>query len=434
MTAELGPDLVRWVEETAGGTVKAARRTYGGGSRVTWFVDAVRQGRDLPLVARVETGDSPFAGGPLTLDREATVYRALAPTPVRVPRIHGAAPGGRALLLERVPGTADLRRLPADVVVVVLDDYVDQLVELHALDVGQLDLPSFARPEAPEDHALHDLDTWVAVAGEVGTTDPELAFAFAWLRSRPPAEVPRTSLVHGDAGPGNFLAEDGRVTGLVDWELVHLGDPHDDLAWLEFRTSGRFEQVLPDVEPLRARYARASGLRLDPASLAYYRVFVYLRCAVTTALTIARGGNVGLAGYQSYHRRFLRSLVEAIARVEGVERPTGPSAPPTGRTPLYDRALCQLTEGVLPAIDSTAVKVQLNEAVILLRHLRALDRLGPELEAAEQADREALLGSAAGTPVVELAREAGTTADRDMLAYLLRRAVRAEAVWADAFA
>jgi aminoglycoside phosphotransferase (APT) family kinase protein len=439
MTDPLDLELISWIEETIRGEVTGARRTYGGGTRVTWFVDAVRNGEALPLVVRAEMGDSAFATGPLTLDREAALYRALAPTAVRVPTLHGEEPSGRALLLDRLAGSADLRRLPPDQATTVLDDYIDQLVQLHGLAVDDLELPGLPRPTTAEDHALCDLALWASIGGEAAANDPEIAFAFAWLRSHAPSEVQRTSLVHGDAGPGNFLAEDGRVTGLIDWEFAHIGDPLDDLAWLEFRSSGRFEQTLPDVARLFERYASGSGLRLTPASLSYYRAFVYLRCSITTALTINNGGNVGLAGYQSYHRRFLRSLVEAIADVEGVDRPPSPvDAVPTERTTLYDRALRHLVDGVLPAVDSTATKVQVNEAVILLRHLRAVDQMGPALREAELADLAALLepGASSSTvsTVVEIAREAGTTGDSDVLAYLLRRAVREEALWADAFA
>ena len=74
------------------------------------------------------------------------------------------------------------------------------------------------------------LDTWVP------EPDPLVLYAQGWLRANAPKQVQRTVLVQGDTGPGNFLAEDGRVTGIVDWEFAHVGDPMADLAWLEYRT------------------------------------------------------------------------------------------------------------------------------------------------------------------------------------------------------
>jgi aminoglycoside phosphotransferase len=43
-------------------------------------------------------------------------------------------------------------------------------------------------------------------------------------------------LVHGDYGPNNVLLDPAtfEVTAVVDWELAHLGDPVEDLAWCEW--------------------------------------------------------------------------------------------------------------------------------------------------------------------------------------------------------
>jgi aminoglycoside phosphotransferase (APT) family kinase protein len=438
VTVELAADLVGWIEQVTGGTVTSARRTYGGGTRLTWFVDVDRDSAPLPLVARIESGQSAFAGSPLTLAREAVVYRALAPTPVRVPELHAERPDGTALLLSRVPGTSNLRRLPSDEVRAALEDLVRQLVVLHELDPADLALSGFARPETTADHALCDLATWEAVSTACPRLEPEAAYAFAWLRTHAPTTVQRSALVQGDTGPGNFVVLDGRVTGLVDWEFAHIGDPLDDLAWLEFRTCGRYPPTVPYVKALLQLYARESGLELLPASQTYYAAFVQLRCAITTALTIARGGNVGLAAYRSYERRFLRATVEAIGAAEGVAPPPpAAAAADTSRTALFDSALRELTEGVVPSLTSAAVKIRANDAIILLRHLRAVDRLGPELERSEAEDLEAVLGPGHHDPdgheLVALAAEAGSTGDRDLLGYLLRRAIRKEAVWIDAF-
>jgi hypothetical protein len=38
-------------------------------------------------------------------------------------------------------------------------------------------------------------------------------------------------LNHGDYRMGNILAENSRLTGVLDWEIAHFGDPHEDLAF-----------------------------------------------------------------------------------------------------------------------------------------------------------------------------------------------------------
>ena len=37
--------------------------------------------------------------------------------------------------------------------------------------------------------------------------------------------------MHGDFRLGNFLITDNGLQGVLDWELTHLGDPMEDLAW-----------------------------------------------------------------------------------------------------------------------------------------------------------------------------------------------------------
>ena len=70
-----------------------------------------------------------------------------------------------------------------------------------------------------------------------GGGKPVVERALDWLVANVPADDAPPSPIQGDAGPTNFLHAGGRVTGLIDWEMAHLGDPHDDLAWVWVRTA-----------------------------------------------------------------------------------------------------------------------------------------------------------------------------------------------------
>src|SRR6185437_6487240 len=67
---DLDPGLVQWIEAQTGATVVGARRNFGGGSRVTWFVDVERAGVGAALVLRHESGAGAFSGSVLSLARE----------------------------------------------------------------------------------------------------------------------------------------------------------------------------------------------------------------------------------------------------------------------------------------------------------------------------------------------------------------------------
>ncbi|MFJ3406570.1 aminoglycoside phosphotransferase family protein [Promicromonospora sp. NPDC090134] len=77
-----------------------------------------------------------------------------------------------------------------------------------------------------------DDDVRAAIAAS-GTRVDGPAVTKAWdraLDARPTAEA---RWLHGDLLPGNLLTRDGRLTGVIDWGAVGVGDPAADLipAW-----------------------------------------------------------------------------------------------------------------------------------------------------------------------------------------------------------
>jgi len=415
----LDADLVAWVERTLGAPITSATRPEVGGSRATWFVVA----GTTEAVLRLEAG-SAFSGTEVDVAREAVVYRALASTPVPVPTVMGVAPGGAAILLERLPGSSDIAPDACDS---VLADFVDVLATLHALDVGALDLPGFEVPHTPEDHARLDLSSWASLAtGAHLPLDALARYAGAYLLAHPPVTVARTSLLQGDTGIGNFVASDRRVRGLVDMEFAHVGDPMDDIAWVLMRGLG------DDTEPLLARYSERSGIPLDRSSITYYSVAVRFRCVITTTLAIARGGGArGWAAYLMATERFLRELATTLARHVGVTvaEVELPEEPPTARTPWYDELLDGIRAGVR-GIDDPDLREHTRNEQILVHYLRAYDRLGPALDAL---DRDDAMASRVDPDDVAAVEAAGARADEVALRYLLRRRQRQQALWSSLF-
>jgi aminoglycoside phosphotransferase (APT) family kinase protein len=81
--------------------------------------------------------------------------------------------------------------------------------------------------------------------------------------------------LHGDPHPGNLVAAEGRLTGLLDFGDMTAGDPACDLAtaWLTFDAAGRAAfrdraDALADARgPLDpGRWRRAAGWALAMAS------------------------------------------------------------------------------------------------------------------------------------------------------------------------
>src|SRR5205823_5031984 len=141
--------------------------------------------------------------------------------------------------------------------------FVEQLAALHRIDPSTLDLPGFPPPTNASELVHNELDEWGAIiTARGGEPDPALACTLDWLRRNVPDYHGPVVLVQGDTGPGNFLYADGRVLAIVDWELAHLGDPMDDIAWLSLRAT---QEPLPDFPRRLVEYEQQSGHALDEA-------------------------------------------------------------------------------------------------------------------------------------------------------------------------
>jgi aminoglycoside phosphotransferase (APT) family kinase protein len=417
------------VEALAGGRVVSATRPPGGGSRELYLVDVEEpDGSVVPLVLRCEAGGS-FTGTEISPAKEAVVYRALERTEVPVPRVIGMAPGDAALLMERVTGTADLSALDAATRARAMERFVDALAHLHNLDVDELDLPGFARPRTAEEHARLDLEAWARLGdAHVEHLDPLVRFAGAWLRAHPPTSVDRTVLVHGDTGPGNFLFDGNEVTGIVDWEFAHLGDPVEDWAWIDMRTRGDDE-----VLRLQERYRAATGIAVDPERVRYWRAAVDYRCAITTSMAASRGGGArGLPPYLLVTERYIVDLADRMAGLLGVtEAPEPPVVVATARTEYFD-ALLDGIRGAVRAIEDPEARETARNLQILVHYLRAYDEIGREVEAMDRDDRAATFGAGGSDDALvdALVEEAGRDGDETVLRYLLRRTGRERLLWA----
>jgi hypothetical protein len=84
---------------------------------------------------------------------------------------------------------------------------------------------------------------------------------------------------------GNLMVDGDRVTGVLDWELAHVGDPVEDLGWLCV-PAWRFGR--PDLpagglgtrEQLLAAYAQHSGVTVSMAELRRWELAGTLRWGV----------------------------------------------------------------------------------------------------------------------------------------------------------
>ena len=168
--------------------------------------------------------------------------------------------------------------------------FVDALAQVHRFDWRTADLFYYAAPQAgTRQAAIWQVNWWSQVWWD-GVVQPAAMVTYAerWLRENAPV-CEQPVMCHSDLRVGNFMFEEpsGKFTAVLDWELAHIGDFHEDIAWAIQRLFGTWTDdgiflvcgLIARDEFLRA-YEIASGNRIDPAKLHYYEVLNAYKCAV----------------------------------------------------------------------------------------------------------------------------------------------------------
>ena len=350
------------------------RQISGGNRCQSWLVRLSEpEGGSRMVYLRYQPPRAPSVE-PYTVWREAEIYRAIDMTGVPAARLVAVHAEHQAIITSALEGGAEYRRLSdeAQKSAIALE-FVQALATLHSVPLASLPASDLTACPSIEDCIRQELQIWRSMYEEAGGVDQLIELALSWLDSNLPQASEAPVMVHGDAGPGNFLFKDGRLTGLIDWELAHGGDPMEDLAWFAMRC---VMEPVPDFSACIAAYEAASSRKVDAARLLYFCVFV------STRVVIIRHRNVtGLPGNSIVSRALNRRLlVDALARAEGISLglPQPMTSGPTARTRLYDgliddlRALTDSNSHEVSALSKNAAKV--------LKYLREYDRYGAELE------------------------------------------------------
>jgi aminoglycoside phosphotransferase (APT) family kinase protein len=158
------------------------------------------------------------------------------------------------------------------------------LARIHGVPTDEPDLRGVPEPPADTTGADAELDRYeTLLRGVAPEPHPAIELGLRWLRARVPRGAPR-ALVHGDFRIGNVMFGPDGVRAVLDWELVHWGDPMEDLGWVCVK-AWRFGGALPvggvgRREDLFAAYEAAGGRRVDPEVVRFWEVFGNLKWAI----------------------------------------------------------------------------------------------------------------------------------------------------------
>ena len=153
------------------------------------------------------------------------------------------------------------------------------LGHLASLDPTALGLTDLMEVPSLDQCAPRELAYWESVIDEDELSPQPIArAAIRWLRRNQPPAAQKLGVVHGDYRTGNFLYDrDGEIRGILDWEMCHLGDPLEDLAWSldplwSWPDKSLAGHLLPRREAI-GHWRRASDLRFDPEAFRWWQVF-----------------------------------------------------------------------------------------------------------------------------------------------------------------
>ena len=270
--AQLDIGLARALSRVGIGKPENLSRLTGGATMESWLFSA--GGKDFvlrraPSLAFIE--ERPFGH-----QTEAEIIRRAREAGVTAPEVvvelEEADGIGSGFVMRALPGTPDPRSILASA-------SPSQLVEQAARDLARIH--AIEKSELPADVPTLDYAEGVAKLREqfeeAGGDRPIIALGLRWLLDHIPEPIDPV-LNHGDYRLGNLLVEDSHLTGVLDWELAHFSDYHEDLAFgcmpvWRFGAYDRPALGLGSVEEYFAAYEATGGRKVDPARFRFWTIY-----------------------------------------------------------------------------------------------------------------------------------------------------------------
>ena len=282
--------------------VQGLQRLTAGATQQTWAFDAVAADgtRQALILRRASAAFRP--GEALSLTVEAALVQALHAAGLPVPQVlQVLAPAdglGEGYVMRRIDGETLPRRIQRDA------PFADARVQLPAQmgrTLGRIHrMPLATLPPLTLDPAPRRLALVRRQLDALSAPRPVLELALQWLQDHLPPPAP-TVLVHGDFRLGNLMVDAQGLRAVLDWELSHLGDAAEDIAWaclLPWRFGQINQRVagLGPLPPLLQAHAEASGQAITPQRVFWWEVAGSLRWGLMCAGMVARfrGGDPGI--------------------------------------------------------------------------------------------------------------------------------------------
>ena len=261
--------------------VAGVRPLPGGASRESWDVRVrTAGGGERSLILLREAGRrARYPDQKVAVEAAAMSAARAAGVPVAEIYDYGTGALGQGyLLMERLDGETIPRRLLRDEAYAAVRPGLahrlgEVLARIHQVDPGSV-------RDLPRVDALGQVTEQYQAFAE---PRPAVELGLRWLAGHRPAPA-ADALVHGDFRTGNLMVGPDGLHGVLDWELVHRGDPRQDLGWLCTK-AWRFGSASPvggfgARADLMAGYAAGGGTPPDEETQRWWELYGTVRWAL----------------------------------------------------------------------------------------------------------------------------------------------------------
>lgn len=308
------------------GNVSGLMQLSGGASMESWqfsFADHRYILRRLPGLA--VQNDLAEGAATVPLRDQAVLMQHALSRGVLVPQVIAILEQeddmGDGFIMACVEGEALPQRLLADpfyadAMANLSEHCARELARIHAIPIANL--PVALREQTPRDALEEQAQFYRAY----GSSHPIYSLAFSWLSENCPIASNQV-LLHGDFRLGNFLVDQHGLTSVLDWELAHIGDPLQDIAFLctpSWRF-GCYQQEaggFASLEIWLADYERAAGVKVNKVDLTWWLIFNTLWWGVTCMRMAGsyKDGSVGTMERAVIGRRISEVAIDLLLLLE----------------------------------------------------------------------------------------------------------------------
>lgn len=275
--------------------LNSAHKLSGGAIQENWLLHAAYCEADVLVIGRwVLRTDAP-AGVNVSMSREqefrtlSLAYRHGVKVPQPIALCEDLTLLGRPFfLMQAVAGTAAGPALTRENALTTTQrqslarELGANLARLHAIVPPQLEIDFLPLPQ--QSPLVESINAYRAYLDTLGDTYPVLEWGLRWVELNAP-DAMDLSLIHRDFRTGNYMVEEGELTGILDWEFTAWGDPREDIGWFTaacWRFSGaqRVAGGIGQLEDFLAGYRLHSTLKMGADDLAFWQVVAHLRWAI----------------------------------------------------------------------------------------------------------------------------------------------------------